>query len=316
MNEKDDIDFKIMRPKGFFQQIYKINNMSIKAIGRNGWIGRSFCPICGTEHTHKNKTLYDINGIESRVCNKCDCLWNDKVPKKRNLSFDDKAFEKELIVLNKEKDSYRKQRFMKERLTLINKSLNKVRLLDVGCYTGLFLEVAKKYCKEVEGVESTKRVAENTSKRIGVKVYSDIKAAKGLYDVITLFDVIEHIDEPVKFLENIMVNLKSKGVFIIFTPNWQSLGFGYLKEKSNQYCPTDHLQFFSKKTVDYLTNELGMDLVLYETKGMDMFDIWAYERDIKGKQIALSELCKVNEIQNFINTSGYANHMRIIWRKR
>ena len=59
------------------------------------------------------------------------------------------------------------------------------------------------------------------------------KTAKILkkFDIITAFDVIEHVLDPLNFLRKLKKKLKKNGIIFVYTPNIDSLGFAYQKEK-------------------------------------------------------------------------------------
>ena len=135
-------------------------------------------------------------------------------------------------------------------------------------------------------------------------------------DVITLFDVIEHVENPLKLLENAYEHLNEDGMLLVYTPNHKSLEFEVLGTNNTQYFPSDHLFIMSSDTVRYLASRIDTRLSLLETKGTDIFDILAYDRDINGMEINTSILKKdVNVIQNYINIANYANHMRFIFKR-
>jgi len=323
-----DIDFNEMREIGFFLRIDTTRKEDKKKIDKHGgWKDVKFCPVCGFPTSRNTAIKYSYLGINSLICQKCNCLYNDKTPKNPNVGeYNIKNMGEIENSPDERKYDYRKKRFGEERVKIIQKylddyiSLEDARLLDVGCNTGFFLDVAKQYCNNVEGIETSELIAEYAAKKLGVKVHAtDLLDFKPPYtfDVITMFDVIEHIGNPFEFLYATKNLLNIKGIILIFTPNYLSLAFDILGVKSNLYFPSDHLLFFSKTTVEYIAKELDMDLIMFETKGMDLFDIMAFERDINKIDIANSLIIKnIDKMQKYIDDAGMANHMRFILKKR
>ncbi len=98
-------------------------------------------------------------------------------------------------------------------------------LLDIGCADGAFLEVAGKQGWRVCGVERQESSAALARAR-GLTVYSpsiDALPAGMRFDVITLLDVIEHIREPLPFLERLWAMLTPGGMLYLETPNFGSI---------------------------------------------------------------------------------------------
>ncbi len=323
-----DIDFQEMRESGFFNRIYRDRKIDVERVEKSGgWKDVTSCPICKNPTSEKTKIIYNDFGINTYHCSVCNCLYDDKIPLSSNTGEYNIPSEDIIEELpDEKKKDYRKQRFGMERINIIKKYLNPeinikdARILDVGCNTGFFLDVAKDHSDNVEGIETAKLLGEYAEKTLGVKVHIvDIFDfnPKEKYDVITLFDVIEHVSSPVDFLKKCKSLLNKDGIILIFTPNYESVAFNVLGIKSSLYIPADHLLFFSKETVEYVAKELDMKLEMYETRGMDMFDILAFERDVNKMDISKSVLLKnINKIQNDIDESNRANHMRFILRRK
>ena len=323
-----DIDFHEMREIGFFNRIDRDRKIDIERVEKaGGWKEVDSCPICGTKPSSVTKIIYNVYGIKTIRCKVCNCLYDDKIPLSPNTG--EYNIPSEDVIENlpdEQKKNYRKERFGKERIKIIENYLNKdinlkdARILDVGCNTGFFLDIAKNYSNHVEGIETAKILGEYAEKTLGVKVHIidlfDFNPDKK-YDVITLFDVIEHVCSPTKFLAKCKDLLNPGGILLIFTPNYESVAFHVLGERSSLYIPADHLLFFSKDTVEFVAKKLNMEIEMYETRGMDMFDILAFERDINSVDISNSALLKnVNKMQNDIDESHIANHMRFILRRK
>lgn len=97
------------------------------------------------------------------------------------------------------------------------------RLLDVGCGTGLFLERARDAGYRASGVESNPAAAAAAREKgfeVFVGGFADLARTAGEeYDVIAMFDVLEHFDDPAGMVERARRLLRPGGGLMITTPN-------------------------------------------------------------------------------------------------
>jgi 2-polyprenyl-3-methyl-5-hydroxy-6-metoxy-1,4-benzoquinol methylase len=97
-------------------------------------------------------------------------------------------------------------------------------LLDVGCYTGFFLEQARDRGWRVRGVEPSKWAADY-AKHLGLDVFQGPveefaeQAGGEAFDVVTLWDVLEHLQDPVSALRSIRGLLRPDGLLAFTTHN-------------------------------------------------------------------------------------------------
>jgi SAM-dependent methyltransferase len=114
------------------------------------------------------------------------------------------------------------------RVNFIKKFVAQGSLLDIGAGSGDFVAVAVQNGFQAVGVEPTPRSCEFAEEKFGVKVYNgvlescaELKGKK--FDVITLFHVFEHVEQPHELLENLKLFLNDGGIIYIEVPNTQSL---------------------------------------------------------------------------------------------
>lgn len=316
-----DIDFDVMREPGFFRQVIKKRQQDIESANKHGgWESVVACPICGNNTNEEIEFVTDYSNYIK--CEKCYCVYSDKVPKQQNVGrFTIQDFKTIESLPEEKKRDYRRRRFAVERINIIKQyletPLKKSSLLDIGCNTGFFLEKAKNYFREVEGHEKDISMAKYASEKLNIPTYTcELSSLEKKYDVITLFDVLEHIEQPLSFLKEVKLLLNDKGIILAYTPNYRSLSFIILGKDCNHLYP-GHVVLFSEKTVEYVTGKLNMDLLMYQTRGMDWFDILAYDRDINGIHITKSlTYQRVNELQNMVDLKEEANSLRFLLGKR
>lgn len=128
-------------------------------------------------------------------------------------------------------------------------------LLDVGCGDGYFLEEAKKRGWNVYGTEfSDEAIQVLKSKNI---LYNQGKLSPHnysleMFDVITSFEVIEHINNPNEETENVNSILRTGGLYYITTPNFNSFSRFILKHNWKMIEYPEHLCYYSPKTLNLL----------------------------------------------------------------
>jgi len=287
---------------------------------KHGWLDRKTCPVC---LCNDYKIEFASIGIDIVACQKCTLRYTAKVPVDPNDVYDD------LVYFDITQDScvdfheYRKERFGKNRVQLIINQIGDIsgkKVLDIGSGSGYFLECAIEAGAECMGIEAGEHLREWSQKRLDIPVLNtkieDMPADK-LFDVITMFDVIEHIVDPVALMKSICQHLTLSGIVVVFTPNFDSIGIKYMKEKSNLITPAGHLTYFTNKSMNYLLNEVGLKLAHFETCGMDMADILGYlEADKEQNKNIISFLTNMEiDLQAVIDKAEAANHMRFIARK-
>lgn len=135
------------------------------------------------------------------------------------------------------------------------------RLLDVGCGNGLYLHAFQRLGWEAHGVEISATVAEQTRRTLGLNVVGgvleDAKFPDGSFDVVTLFNVLEHLREPVGTLREVYRILKKDGIVVMALPNFRSLGALIFR---SYWFPLElprHLYQFTPATLGALLARVG-----------------------------------------------------------
>jgi 2-polyprenyl-3-methyl-5-hydroxy-6-metoxy-1,4-benzoquinol methylase len=120
-------------------------------------------------------------------------------------------------------------------------------LLDVGAGNGYFVRVAgKEFGMHAAGIEISDMAVRFARDNLGVElILGDVATHQGEYDVVTSFNVIEHLENPQRHLADLLRVLKPGGSLVITTPNprcIQRLAVGL--EKWKMICPPHHLNLF------------------------------------------------------------------------
>jgi SAM-dependent methyltransferase len=146
------------------------------------------------------------------------------------------------------------------------------RLLDVGCNVGTFLQEARTEGFIATGVEPDKRAVE-----IGAGSGLDIKCgylhemnfAENSHDMITLFEVIEHLEKPVGLMRECRRILKPSGLVFLTTGNTRSWTVKFLRERWDYFdLSLGHISFFSPSSMLRLAERAGFEVESIETKSV------------------------------------------------
>lgn len=154
----------------------------------------------------------------------------------------------------------------KTRYRIAQKYLNlDDKILDFGCARGEYVARLKEANFDVTGVDALN--FEEDWAELGVAdrcSVSDGKVPAGqIYDVVILFEVLEHIPNPVKFLKELKPIISSR--LLITVPNCEhnrvleSSGLTY-----NHYVDSSHVNFFTKESLLRLLEETGFSIKFYE----------------------------------------------------
>ncbi|HEX8429505.1 class I SAM-dependent methyltransferase [Hymenobacter sp.] len=147
------------------------------------------------------------------------------------------------------------------------------KILDVGCGNGHFLVVAKQRGWEVYGTEfSEEAVAIGIAKGINM-LEGQLDVANyqpESFDVITSFEVLEHINNPIDEVNKFKALLRPRGLLYLTTPNFNSVLRYYLKEKWSVIEYPEHLTYYTASTLKKLMAGNGFAVERIYTTGISI----------------------------------------------
>lgn len=154
----------------------------------------------------------------------------------------------------------------------------KGRLLDVGCATGAFIELALKDGWDVIGIEPSKWASKIAKEQYGLPVQqgtiNSLKIKNQNFDVVVCLDVIEHVNSPRNLLAEINKVLKPNGLLCIVTPDKASKIASLLGEKW-WHVRSDHIFYFTEKTINLLLASENFKILTKSRYGWTFsFDYW------------------------------------------
>lgn len=147
------------------------------------------------------------------------------------------------------------------------------RILDVGCGSGYFLEVAKQRGWEVFGTEFTED-AVSVCRSKGIMMHQGKLDTENYpassFDIITSFEVLEHINDPLEEVKKFHALLRKEGIVYLTTPNFNSLSRLVLKEKWNVLEFPEHLGYYTTTVLKQLFKSGGFNSLSTATTGISI----------------------------------------------
>jgi SAM-dependent methyltransferase len=218
-----------------------------------------YCPVCGSE---KHRVIFLKNGGQYVVCENCSMVFLNPV-------FKDEFLESYYINNNAnqagahvdESTFYRS--IYSSGIDQIATAKNCSTILDIGCSSGLFLDIAKERGFETFGIELNK-LEFNIAVNKGHKVWNepvDRVEFPFPFDVITLWDVFEHIKDGQAYLRFLRSHLVEDGLIFMQIPSSQSLAARILHERCNMFDGLEHVNLYNEKTIRHLVDQVGYDVV-------------------------------------------------------
>lgn len=177
-----------------------------------------------------------------------------------------------------ERRFHRSKKFLGKIGSLLGKMPADICLLDVGCSSGAFLGAAVKLGYRAEGIEPATRAAA-TAQAAGLKVrmglLHEAGYADGEFDAVTLFEVIEHLKEPLALLQECKRILRPGGILLIGTGNaagWSAIAMGAHWEYFDISKHGGHISFYSPASLEKLAVQAGFKVADVQTRGVRFCD--------------------------------------------
>lgn len=259
------------------------------------------CPICFQK---KFSVKYTINNYQIVQCDNCKLVmlnqklkFEEVVDLYKNNYFNGNANGSGYFNYNTMEKSLRKN-FRKRVKKIIAQTGRNISLLDVGAGQGFFVDECLKEGIKAEGLEISKEALIYTEKELKIKMYAgtieDFKPSKK-YDVITLWDVIEHVYEPNRFLKIINESLKDNGFIFLSTGDIDSFVAKISGSAWHLFNLPEHAYFYSKKTINKLLNKNDFRVLSVEYPYFRYTLSYVIERGLK-KILAIKNLEKFKKL--------------------
>ena len=238
------------------------------------------CPVCGDGSVG---TRYRFDDFDVLRCHTCETAWRSNMYTREEIiaMYQDESHEEHPFFgyANDAESLRRVPRFVRfeHALKVLETQCGAGRLLDIGCGAGTFLSIAAERGWDVHGVELCEPLCEAAERAVGEgrithASFEELEGSRGRFDVVTMWDVIEHVLDPTEFVERAMALLRPGGLIVICTPDEESLlartGHRLYRMSGGRYSyparalhPRYHTYFFSGTSLDRLLGGLGIEVV-------------------------------------------------------
>lgn len=249
------------------EMMQQVNDEVCKVLNPNDKM--STCPVCQTQNIEFYKQVFNFNMSK---CNDCGLIFCNPYPSDKQLDIyynsEMKEFENEFF-----RDSFDKRvELFLPRIQHIKKFKSKGTLLDVGSALGVFIEALSQSESEFEvtcldvNSSACEELTENYPNcHVVNKNIIDFECSPHTFDVITLWDTIEHITDLHSLLTKIRKLLKKEGIFVFSTPNTKSFEWDIASKNHVQLLPPGHVNLLNPRSAEILLDSNNMKLISLET---------------------------------------------------
>lgn len=219
--------------------------------------------VCGND----SKWKFELRSFDFFRCNNCQLLFVHPVYDARGI-YDETYFKggsHGFGFSNYETDKLASSKYLTRLLkwALRESKGESQRLLDVGAANGFFLTICNEEGIEADGVEISQEAvnwAEKLGRKVTCSTIEDFKTDRK-YEVISALDVLEHIPQPVEFIERVRELLVEKGIFLINVPYEGSLSAKLAGKKWHALLPPEHWFYFNKKSLYRILENNGFEVI-------------------------------------------------------
>ena len=234
------------------------------------------CNLCGIDDTQQ---LFEKNQCNIVKCKRCGLIYI-------NPRLNQNAV-KEIYGGNysagwlEHKKTISKRKRAKKILKRIMKVKKNGKFLDVGCSVGYILEAAREKGFEPYGVEISPIAINFAKKELELNVFEgyleDANFSNNFFDVITMYNLLEHIPNPSGLIQETSKILKPDGVIEIWTPN---IGHRLAKRLGSDWPAImhDHLYYFNLVTMDKILEKNGLYIYKNQFTIKDSLKIYAKKK--------------------------------------
>lgn len=222
-------------------------------------------------------------------CLDCNVIWHENIVSDLKQYYESKEYRQSLEGSSEEGDFYRKHdRETLDKFQYTGTDIfRKKSVVDIGCGCGAFLDFIKGVASSIIAIEPSETYRKIMDTK-GFATYPYIKDAMNDWaekaEVVTSFDVIEHVSDPAEFMRDIYSLLSCSGQAIIGTPTDAPVMRGLLGKiyEKKLLFSTQHLWIFSEKSLRNLARKAGFEKIeikYFQRYGLDNLLGWLRDKE-------------------------------------
>lgn len=322
-----------LHPPGTVEEEYRRIEENIKAFwGKDTGsldpekVEKVSCSLCSAPPPPASTAIFKKFHFPYFQCPSCTLTYPSPRPKMEYIDaqYKNGRFARSYREIYLPSAPYRMATIFRERVEeIIMPRVPKGKLLDIGCSSGHFLKVAFNRGYDVYGIEPNLDMVEFATKELGLPniicgILQENTYPIDYFDVVTLWDVLEHIPNPAAVLHIVLNLLKPNGWVFAYTENVESFNVFITGGDSEIFSPDVHLRHYSPKTFRMEFEKAGFKGCEILTKGLDIQHIETTVKLHPGKypQKELQYLFRNgNHWQNIINACGKGDNLRLFAQK-
>lgn len=251
------------------------------------------CPICGSGEFNTVRNGYYFRGKREtftvQECKHCKLWLTNPRPHEDDLGsyYDTEDYVSHTdgkrgaldLIYNAVRDYA-----VKSKLSLLSKYVSKGAILDYGAGTGVFLQKAKEQGWKTQGIEMSKLARTNAASRgLELKEPSYLKEIpKNSLQAITLWHVLEHLDDPLVWTKRLASKLAPGGVLVYALPNHESWDSEIYNDDWAALDLPLHLFHFKKSNLKDLAEACNLSLDGVHNMPFDAFYVSMLSEKNKG----------------------------------
>ena len=222
---------------------------------------RRACVLCGADDS---RALFEKAGWSFVECRACGLVSLDPLPTPAELAAHHEASYRDGGYAGFAAADAVRTGIAEDRLARLRPLAPAGRWLDVGCSTGAFVAAAARAGLDAQGLEVSS-VAVEAARARGLTVrqgaVEDFTPDAPLA-VVTAFDVIEHLPDPVAFASRVRPWLEPGGLFALTLPNVASVAARVMGRHWFYYAVPDHVHYFAPATIRRLLDAAGFEAIV------------------------------------------------------
>jgi SAM-dependent methyltransferase len=228
------------------------------------------CPLCGDRRPARR--VRHVHGADLAACRDCGLVRVDPLPPPAQAArlYDDAYFhdpQRGYADYVGDEAVFRAE--FRRRLRVLRAAGGRGRLLDVGCASGGLLVEAVAAGFAPSGLEPAPGMARRAAEASGCPVrqgtLQDALLAAASFDVITLFDVLEHLADPRPALRRLRQALVPGGLLGVTVPDYGGLWARLAGARWPFLTPWEHLLYFTRRTLAAALGRAGFEAVHFAT---------------------------------------------------